>query len=262
MGMGLFWYQLLALAALGICLIACLVHFIRLISLGKPNDFSQPAATTGSAIRYAFAGAMSPAKKESAYLHLPTYTAGLFYHMGTFLSFFLFFFFLAEIYPQGWLAAIILAFLGISSISGIIIFIKRIIKKELKSLSNPDDFISNILVTLFQISTILILFAPTVLQSYSPTVLQSNSPAVLQSYSPIVQLSNCPTVQLSNCPTVQLIYYLTFTFLMLYTPVGKLRHMIYFFAARFHLGFFFGRRGVWPPEAFNSKKNQRTHDFF
>jgi len=244
MGMGLFWYQLLALAALGICLIACLVHFIRLISLGKPQDFSQPAGTTGSAIRYAFTGAMSPAKKESAYLHLPTYTAGLFYHMGTFLSFFLFFFILMEMMPQEWLAVIIIAFLGISSISGITIFIKRIVKKELSSLSNPDDFISNFLVTLFQISTILILFAP----------------SVLQSYSPIVQLSNRPTVQLSNCPTVQLIYYLTFTLLMLYTPVGKLRHMVYFFAARVHLGYFFGRRGVWPPADFYIGKNQKVKD--
>jgi len=222
--MGLSWYQLLALAALGICLIACLLHFIRLISLGKPHDFSQPAWKTGSAVRYAFTGAMSPARKESAYLHLPTYTAGLFYHMGTFLSFFLFFFILIDMLPQGWLAVIIIAFLVISSISGITIFIKRMVKKELRYLSNPDDFISNILVTSFQILTLIYILNPQILQSPNPQILQSPN------------------------PQIQLSYYLIFTLLMLYTPVGKLRHMIYFFSARFHLGFFFGRRGVWPAQ--------------
>jgi hypothetical protein len=34
---------------------------------------------------------------------------------------------------------------------------------------------------------------------------------------------------------------------MLYIPAGKLRHTVYFFAARYHLGYFFGWRGVWPP---------------
>ncbi|NTV82786.1 MAG: hypothetical protein HGA23_00620, partial [Bacteroidales bacterium] len=145
-------------------------------------------------------------------------------------SFCLFFFILTGFLPAGWLAILIIVFLSISALSGTAILIKRMLKKELRALSNPDDFISNILVTLFQIATISILLYPTVLTSYSPTVLTSYSPTVLQSYSPHVQLS----------------YYLTFTLLMLYLPLGKLRHTIYFFAARYHLGYFFGRRGVWP----------------
>jgi len=219
----LHWYQWMALAALGICVIICLMHFIRLIRYGKPTDYSRPVGKTGGAIRYAFTKAMSPAKKESAFLHLPTYTAGLFYHMGTFLSLLLFFFFISGVFPQGWLSYAIASFLCISSISGISILVKRIVKKQIRYLSNPDDFISNLLVTLFQISTISILLSTTVLQS------------------------NSPIVQLSNRPTVQPAYYLIFTLLMLYIPVGKLRHTVYFFAARYHLGYFFGWRGVWPP---------------
>jgi hypothetical protein len=218
--MMLFWYQWMALAALGVCLLICLLHFFRLISLGAPGDYSRPAGKTGEGIRYAFTGAMSPGRKESAFLHLPTYTAGLLYHMGNFLSFFLFFFIICGLYPSGVVAWLIIAFLFISSLSGIGILIKRIVRKELRALSNPDDYISNILVTLFQILTILIIL--TVLPSYSLSV------------------------QLSNCPTVQLLYYLLFTLLALYIPVGKLRHTVYFFAARYHLGYFFGRRGVWP----------------
>ena len=29
-------------------------------------------------------------------------------------------------------------------------------------------------------------------------------------------------------------------------PLGKLRHAVYYFAARYHLGFFYGWRNVWP----------------
>jgi hypothetical protein len=206
------WYQWMALAALATCLTILLMHFIRLVHLGKPVEFSRPKGNTGEAIRFAFTGAMSPARKESAFLHLPTYTAGLFYHAGTFLSLFLFFFFISGSAPEGWLAKVITAFLCISAFSGIAILIKRIIKKELRALSNPDDFISNFLVSKFHIITIMVLFFPEVLPSY----------------------------------------YLIFTILMLYIPAGKLRHTIYFFAARYHLGFFFGWRGVWPPRKMNN----------
>ena len=229
--MKLQWYQWMALVALGICLVACLLHLARLLRYGKPADYSRPAGKTSGAILYAFTGAMSPAKKESAYLHLPTYTAGLFYHMGTFLSIILFFLIILEVAFKEWVSFVLALFLGISAFSGMAILVKRILKKELKTLSNPDDYISNILVTLFQFMTVAVLLTPIFIQSYSPAVIQSSH----------------PTVQPSNWPAVQLIYYLLFTLLALYIPVGKLRHAVYFFAARYHLGYFFGWRGIWPP---------------
>jgi hypothetical protein len=36
--------------------------------------------------------------------------------------------------------------------------------------------------------------------------------------------------------------------LLIYVPLGKLRHGLFFFMARRHLGAFFGRRGVFPTE--------------
>ena len=209
------WYQWMALAAVGFCGISCLFQVFRLIRLGKPVDHSRAAGNTKKAIAYAFTGAMSPTKKESAYLHLPTYTAGLLYHLGTFLSILLFIFIISGFVLSGWISYAISVFLIITVCCGTAILIKRVIKKELRSLSNPDDFISNLLVTLFQLFTLLVISTPFLLSSHSPTVLQS--------------------------------YYLIFTLLMLYLPVGKLRHTVYFFAARYHLGYFFGKRGVWPP---------------
>lgn len=216
------WYQLSALAALGICLFVCLLHVVRLIRKGIPVDFARHNKNNGEAVLYAFTGAMSPKRKESAFLHLPTYTAGLIYHMGTFLAFFLFFFILAKVYPQGIIAVILVVFLSASSLSGIAILIKRIMKKELRLLSNPDDFISNLLVTLFQILTLIVMIVFGILQSTDNAFQTSYGLTVLQSY------------------------YLLFTLMLLYVPVGKLRHMVYFFAARYHLGLFYGRRGVWP----------------
>jgi len=215
------WYKILALASLAVCLIACARHFVRLVRLGKGTDFSRPAGKIPPAVLYAFTNAMSPARKESAYLHLPTYTAGIIYHLGTFLSFILFFFILPDVLPTGWLAYLVTGFLALSTLSGFAILIKRILKKELRSLSNPDDYLSNILVTLFQLMTMTILFILTILPSYRPDVLTSFDPALLA-------------------------YYLVFSVLVLYAPLSKLKHMVYFFAARFHLGYFFGRRGVWP----------------
>jgi len=152
------WYIGLSYFSLACCCLSCLYHFIRLISLGYPVDYSQKTGNIGAATRYAFTGAMSPLKKESAYLHLPTYAAGLLYHIGTFISISLFFLFLFKIEIQAWPQWILIGILLLTGFSGLGILIKRLIKKELRFLSNPDDYISNILVTVFHFMTALILY--------------------------------------------------------------------------------------------------------
>ena len=200
----LFWTH--ALISLVICLTACLSHVFKILKLGKPTDFSEPIGKVAPAVVYSFTGGMSPKKKESAFLHLPTYTAGILFHLGTFLSAVLFICYLFNLHFGEVITMILSAFLVVSSLSGIGIFVKRIAKKELRSLSNPDDYISNLLVTGFQLATLVYL----------------------------------------NFQTP--VYFLLVSALLLYLPLGKLKHTIYFFAARYHLGFFYGRRGVWPPK--------------
>ena len=203
------WYHYAALASLCFCLVVSLFHMLRLIRLGKPLDWAPSAGKTLPAIQYSFTGAMSPSKKESAFLHLPTYTAGILYHVGTFLSIFLFFFFLVQVTFIGIFAALLSGFFVITGGCGIGILIKRMTKKELRSLSSPDDYISNMLVTFFQLITALVLYIPATIPGY----------------------------------------FIIASLLLLYFPVGKLKHAIYFFAARYHLGLFYGRRGVWPPKS-------------
>ncbi len=201
------WYLILSLGALAICLFFCLYHFIRLVKSGAPTDFSHKLGNTGAAIKYSFTGAMSPSKKESAYLHLPTYSAGILYHTGTFLAIIIFFLQLARVRFPVALAYIFTFILIITVISGTGILIKRITTRKLRKLSCPDDYISNILVTLFQFITALLL-AGYIHQS---------------------------------------VYYVAAALLLLYIPVGKLRHLVYFFAVRYQLGYFYGWRGSWPP---------------
>jgi hypothetical protein len=215
------WYQWLSLAAFCLCLVSCLFHLVRLLGPGKPLDYSRPAGNPARAVLYSLTGAMSPAKKESARLHLPTYIAGLFYHLGTFLCLGLFFFFISGHPPGGRISTLIASLLFIAACSGLAILVKRIARKELRSLSNPDDYISNFLVTSFQFLTLVILLDSIDL--------------------------------LPNPHSARLAYYLIFILLALYIPIGKLRHVVYFFAARSQLGYFFGQRGVWPPK---NVKNQ------
>jgi len=201
------WYQWLAIIGMGVCLLSCVYHFIRIIGMGNPPEYARRSGSIGKAVRYSFTGAMSPKVKESAYLHMPTYMAGIIYHIGTFLSIFLFILALWGIWLTGitmYIAAVILI---ISGLCGIGILIKRISKYELRMLSNPDDYISNIFVTAFQL------------------------------------IGGLALIEGSFIPA----YYIISALLLLYFPMGKLKHAVYFFAARYHLGYFYGWRGVWPP---------------
>jgi hypothetical protein len=204
----MYWYHWITLGSLAICTYSSSVNFFHLVRLGKPRDYSNPAGNIASSIQYSFSGAMSPRKKESAYLHLPTYISGIIYHLGTFLSFALFFLIWADISLPDPLILLIVPFLLLSSACGTGMLIKRIIKKGLRDLSDPDDYISNMLVTFFHIMTGAVL--------------------LWDLLAPV--------------------YFLLAAILFLYFPAGKLKHAIYFFAARYHLGFFYGWRGVWPPK--------------
>ena len=202
------WYEWLTVIAFLVCIFTCIYHTYALIRLGNPPEYARRSGHIGKAVRYSFTGAMSPKVKESAYLHMPTYAAGILYHLGTFIAIFFFFLIPFQLALPGYITYGMAALLMLSGLSGIGILLKRIFNRELRSLSNPDDYISNLLVDLFQFSTALILLKP------------------------------------GN----ELIYYLTAALLLFYFPLGKLKHAVYFFAARYHLGFFYGWRNVWPPK--------------
>ena len=206
-------FQIIAIVAACFCLCGLFLHFIHIVRLGKPNDLSEKSGDTTKGIVYANTTAMLPQNKESAYLHLPGYAAGMLFHIGIFTSFLVF---LLSFFPffNRWievstLRLIIAAVLTVTCLSGYILLFRRILSKDLKGLSTPDDFISNALTSTFQLFTILHLVWPT------------NG-------------------------VVTALYYIACALLFVYMPFGKLRHAVYYFAARYHLGFFYGWRNVWP----------------
>ena len=206
--------QYLAIAATAYCIVSLFVHFVRIVRLGAPKDKSEPSGSVREGVVYSNTRAMMPDQKESAYLHLPSYATGMLFHIGVFcclllfvLSFFPFF--------NRWICGgtvwhyILAVPAALGAVCGVILFVRRSVSKDLKLFTTPDDFISTGLVTLFQLMTALYLVFPAT-------------------------------------KAVTLLYYISSILLLLYMPLGKLRHVVYYFAARYHLGFFYGWRNVWP----------------
>jgi len=222
--------QIIALLALGWCIVFCGFHFFRLIKLGKVNDLSQKSGDVTSAVIYSNTAAMLPAQKESAYMHLPTFIAGSIYHIGTFLALLLFvLLFFKKVWAwlliYWWIPAFLSCFLLATSLCGLSLFLKRLFSKKLKPFSNLDDLFSNGIVTLFQLFSFALLVSAAIV-AFDKFYLFS-----------IFYLTN---ILIHG-------YYISAIVLLLYLPFGKLKHAIYYFSARYHLGFFYGWRNTWPP---------------
>lgn len=192
----------MAVVGAGVWAIAgLLVLRARVRAFGSRQPFAAAAGDPAAGIRYAFTGAMSPGAKESVREHLPSYGLGMAFHGGIFTAFALLALSLAGFaLPRPlWLGARALLVLG--AVGGLGLLLKRLLKPELRGLSRPDDFVSNLLATAF--------------------------------------------VALALVPGQA--WLLSAILLLVYAPLGKIRHCLFFFMARSHFGAFFGRRGVFPP---------------
>lgn len=205
------------LAGFGVFFSSALFHFFRVIRHANTEDLSQAKGSILRGVVYSLTGAMSPLNKETAYLHLPTYTAGIFYHLGSFLSFVWLLIHLSRLTFPTIISRISFYLLIAASLCGLTILVKRMVSGKLRHLSTPDDYFSNVLVTGFQMLSAIALVRSSFI-SYS---------------------------------------FLYAGILFLYIPVGKLRHVIYFTLSRFYLGLFYGKRGVWPPKRQKSWQTKR-----
>lgn len=199
-------YHWVLLSAFIITCVYSIYLFVQALSSVNSRDYSVAKGTKLRAVAYSFSGAMSPKKKETAFLHLPTYTAGIIFHLGTFLSFLLIFLLFINTSFSSIFKYICSICLVVSFICGLLILIKRMINKRLKSISVPDDYFSNILTSGLQLFLAL-------------SLINKDFISFLLVYTGLV---------------------------LLYMPVGKLRHALYFISSRVYLGIYFGRRGVWP----------------
>jgi hypothetical protein len=152
---------------------------------------------------------MMPWAKESARRHLPTFAAGVVYHLGLAAGFVVL---IAAgsgaALPDAWRVALLMS-IAAGALAGAALLAKRAATPSLRAISTPDDVVASVLVTAFLIAAAVAL-------------IDSRFTASFLGVSVV---------------------------LLLYIPVGKIRHCFLFFCSRFTFGRFFGRRGILPQQA-------------
>ncbi|MBN2430202.1 MAG: hypothetical protein JXQ27_01945 [Acidobacteria bacterium] len=198
------------LVSLLICVATLTAMVLRSRAFGKRALHAAPVATATRGIVFAFGTGMLPWEKESARRHLFTYLAGIIYHVGVFTAAGYVSWRLVFGAPAGG-SALLTVFLLPGVAAGVFLLLKRLFVRNMRRLSVPDDYISNLLVNYL--------------------LAASAVDAVTGTFTPGL--------------------YLAVILLLIYIPLGKIRHCVFFFYARYLLGRFHGRRGTWPKPDLN-----------
>jgi nitrate reductase gamma subunit len=210
-------FLLLVIVAVAWAALGLLFIWLRSRAFGKRKLFAIAAGSANSGAAYAFTVGMMPWAKESVRENLPSYAMGIAYHVGIFCAFALLAYYIVyDLFYQIDLAEKFFMFdffgLAVGAIGGISLFVKRLLNPVLRDISCPDDYISNILATVFIALAVATIASPEVCRLW-----------------------------------VTRIWLLSAIALFTYIPFSKMRHCIFFFSTRYHLGAFFGRRGCMPP---------------
>jgi hypothetical protein len=197
----------LALAtALAVSVTAFLAQRLSARFGAVPTAIAPARGSASAGVLYAFTRAFAPNAKESAALHLPSYVAGVGYHLGIFAALVRL---LASLLPvvvpaPGNTTLTVVLSLGL--VCGLALLGKRTLDGSLRKISVPDDFLANLLVD--------VMLAAGLAASLNHELMPG--------------------------------FQLTGAVLLLYAPLGKLRHVVFLLASRCWSGAYFGRRGVRP----------------
>jgi nitrate reductase gamma subunit len=180
---------------------------VRARSYGRRTIYSRATQSARPGIVYAFTAGMAPGAKESAREHLGIWFAGVLYHLGIFAGILHLVLVMARITPWLPLLRLLQLGLGAGALGGAILLVRRVASPSLRGLSLPDDYLSNVLVTTF-----------------------------------------CALgLARSFVPAIEPVFLAETILLLLWMPLGKIRHCLFFFVSRYHQASHFGRRGVFPP---------------
>jgi len=186
--------------------LALILQVLRVRAFGRRVRFAPPAGRAQDGVRYAFTGALSPRAKESVREHPWAWAVGMMLHAGIFAGTATLVLAVGGHRPEQPWNAFLGALSGLGGTCGGLLLLKRWRSPELRALSLPEDWIANLLVTAF--------------------------------------LGMALGWWLN--PAWETVFLIEATLLVLLLPFTKLRHAVFFFLARRHLGAFFGRRGVFP----------------
>lgn len=188
---------------------AALASFVVLrLRLGRPvpRPFAPARARAAAGVRYAFTTAFLPWAKESARQHLASYLAGIVFHLAVFSALGWLVLSLLPVAPPRSAAPVLAAVLAGGLACGLGLLAKRRRDATLRAVSTPEDVAANLLVD---------------------AVLAAGLAAALR-------------------PGLLGVFQLAGAALLLYAPLGKLRHMLFLVTSRWYWGTYFGRRGVRP----------------
>jgi hypothetical protein len=198
--------QILAALAFLFTVIAFGQRLQRFARLSRPVDRATPKGSVSSGVKYAYSLGMMPWAKESTRLHAIAYLRGVVFHIGIFLG-------LALLVASPWihflpngLRVMLGTGTGLGAIFGLAGLVSRMVERNLKSLSTLDDYFAVTVVSVFLGVEALWLFIP----------------------------------------EVQAAFYLVSATMLVYAPLGKIRHCIYFAYSRLFYGKFIGSRAVLP----------------
>jgi hypothetical protein len=200
----------LASAALATALVITITVFLtqrlstRFATVSKA--IAPARGSAGAGVLYAFTRAFAPTAKESAARHLPSYLAGVGYHLGIFAALLRLVVSLLPVAVPPAANVSLTVFLALGLVCGLALLGKRALDGTVRGISVPDDFLANLLVDL----TLAVGLAASLDHELMPW------------------------------------FQVTGAVLLLYAPLGKLRHVVFLLASRRLSGAYFGRRGVRP----------------
>ncbi len=170
------------------------------------KDFSTKEGNPKAAVVYNFTIAMLPAHKETITNHPVKFVIGITMHLGAFFS--IVRVFILFFFPDKvfMYPYLLGSVLFVPVFCGIYLFLRRIFSANLRSMSSFDDYLAILMTVGFTIMTILFEIGAV------------DASAFLISAS----------------------------VLFFYIPIGKLRHVLFFFLARINYGSRLGYRGVYP----------------
>jgi hypothetical protein len=170
----------------------------------RSRSFAVPRGSEAAGVRYAFGAAFLPWAKESASAHFGTYLAGIVFHAGVFAMLARLLLTLVALAPPPLLEGALAVLYGLALACGLGLLVKRRVNGPLRAISVPDDLIANLLVDAALGAALAAALAPAA--------------------TPLFQFAGAA--------------------LLLYAPLGKLRHMLFLVTSRRVWGRFYGRRGV------------------
>lgn len=198
--------QLSALAALLAGAYGIYRRYLQTKHRALPGDRSTLKGNPIHGITYAFAAGMMPWAKESTRIHMIAYLRGIGFHVGIFAA-------LGALlvspfwgYLPALLRVLLFSVLVIGSLLGAAGGLMRLAQRNLRGLSLPDDHFAVWLTTVFM---------------------------ALMAFGLLDEAVRVPM-------------YLVAAITLIYIPLGKVRHCLYFFFSRIFFGKFFGRRAVFP----------------